>query len=326
MRRRAVLLTLVLLAVPAFAADDFRPPKDGVLTEKQADGVILVVERAVKRMKDLAKEGESRKGSVSPAEAMALYGRLNEANEQDLKDAGFGRREYDWASFTVQNVFFALIRERIQLDAMAQAEKECAEKTAAAQKRVDETEARKKSGKKKLTDDEKKQAIESAQADAKAADDETADAQKRVEDAKGALKDADAALAEARKSGDADAVKSAEDARAQVQQAIADAEKSVKEAKDRAALARARAKDPETPQTDDEKKILQDALDQELAQAKQELESAKAIQATLEPETKKMRGELAKTFALFPEANLKIVRARYDKLAQAMGIADATPK
>jgi hypothetical protein len=325
MRRRAILLaTLVLLAVPALAADDFRPPKDGVLTEKQADGVILVVERAVKRMKDLAKE--DHKGSTSLPEAMALYGRLNDANEQDLKDAGLGKREYEWAAATVQPVFFTLIRERIQRDAFDKAEKETADKAAAAQKRVDEAEARKKSGKKKLTDDDRKAAIESAQSDAKAADDETADAQKRVDDAKGALKDADAALAESRKSGDADAVKSAEDARAQVQQSIADAEKSVKEAKDRAALARARAKDPETPQTDDEKKAVQEANDQDLEQAKKELESAKAIQAALEPEVKKSHEELAKTFAIFPEANRKIVRARYDKLAQAMGIADATPK
>jgi hypothetical protein len=327
MRRRAVLATLVLLAVPAFAAEDFRPPKDGVLTEKQADGVVLVIERAVKRLKELSKEGEQRKGEMSVPEAMAIYGRVSQAQEQDLKDAGLGRREYDWASVTVQNVFLALLGERVRSDAIGQGVKETAEKTAAAQKRVDEAEARKKSGKKKWhTDDDRKAAIEAAQGDAKAADDETADAQKRVEDAKGALKDADAALAEARKSGDADAVKAAEDARAQVQQSIADAEKSVKEAKDKAALARARAKDPETPQTDDEKKAVQEANDEELAQAKRELESSKAVAAAFETEVKKMREETAKTFALFPEANLKIVRARYDKLTQAMGIADATPK
>ena len=318
-RRFALALALVLapsslvwLAAPALGdGPKWTEPKDGVVTEKQADAWLDgMTKESLIRAQSIKDVEAAGKRKASTDEILGIMKKSETDVAAAWKTTGLDdKAEGNWIATQLNAAWTALLAERVLTAQFVGPLKDADAAVASAQKAHDDVLAAQKSGRRPMTPDEKTAATEQAKAELKDAETARADATVALTDAKKQLADAEAAL----KAADAD---SREQAQANVQSArdVFNAfQDTALEAARKVDQARRKAQDPDVPQTKEDKDSLaaeladrEKATSDDLAQANKRRDAARAGQA-------QMLAAIAKEGAKIPPKNLEIARARFDQ-------------
>ncbi|HEX8916749.1 MAG TPA: hypothetical protein VF796_30645 [Humisphaera sp.] len=170
-RLARTLAAAALVLLPAAAARaDFEPPKDGAVTEKQVTEYIGAMKDWLGVMKAAGKAVEKNQ-----AAALGVIGAVDARFNQILTQHGFASKdEFQWVGERVWEARGAVMAETAiaqQKAGIADAQKKAAAEMAALRTRVTALEAGVKSGRRVMTDDEKKAAVESAKSEMDSAND-----------------------------------------------------------------------------------------------------------------------------------------------------------
>jgi len=339
MRRFVFVMLIGLVSVRAFAAD-FAPPKDGVYSEKQLTEAIAVSKELVD---SATAAGKAVEGSQSAALIIATMAKTNEKYQASLAKHGLSEAEFDWIKEQMWTAYGVLMQvdlfagEQAQKDFDAQLKKQTAALDAAKKKLAD-VQAAQKSGKKILTDDERKTIVENARSDEQSAGDEAkshADEVKQAQDdAAKADKDAKDAEklaknpppdvgADDREQYVKDRQSDAENAKQAAKEArdrVAEAQKAQKESEAKVASAKARRQNPDVPQTDDEKAETTKQNEEAIASTNAEIDSLNTTIQTLNEahdQAKKMAADAAKNA---PAANVDLLRKHHTEFEAIFGM------
>lgn len=154
--RRWPLLAALAVALPALA-HDWEKPKDGVLTEKQVDAYLDACKKEIKAGHDQLVWLEKHKDNS--AELLAGTRDYDERVKKIHADSGLAEREYEWVGKEVNDIHAIWWVWSVHMKPDLESKlKEANENVAAAQKAKDEVARCKKTGRKPMTDDERKDA------------------------------------------------------------------------------------------------------------------------------------------------------------------------
>jgi hypothetical protein len=294
MHRRALgswSTVLIFVAVASFAlasrADDFSPPKDGKITEKQLTNYIDV---KADQFKALKAAGAAANGTQSSAANLAIGLKLNEKLDAAITAHGMTKDEFNWVDGQASKLLMAAVWQ-YQWDEHGKPDIEKQIKTKetdrdAAKAKVTTYEQAQKDGKRVLTKEQRDSAVQSATSDRdsitqevkdrdndlKSAKDEVAQHQKEADDADKLAKNPPGDVSADDRQGYIDGKKGeaqqARDAAKDSQSKVTDAQKALDEAKGRLTTADGKVKNPETPVTDDEKAQVKDENQKAIDEAK----------------------------------------------------------
>ena len=285
------LSTLGLLCIATVAAlsraDDFTPPRDGKLTEKQVTTFIAITKV---QMDTIRSAGKATAGSQSGAANLAITARASEKVEAAVKDNGMTRGEFDWVSEKVSNLWtVAAVRQQWIDSAKPELEKQITAKEsdiAVAKAKQSLYDQCQKDGKRVMTKEQRDAAIASATGDRdgiagevktdqeaiKPISDEIALHQKDAADAEALAKNPPADVSADDRTGYIDGKKNdaqtAKDAAKEAGERLKEAQKNLEDAKARLAAANAKLEHPEVPATEDEKAAVKVENEQAISDAR----------------------------------------------------------
>jgi hypothetical protein len=273
----------LLLALPLAASvrGDWTPPNDGSVSENEVTGFITVVKQIVQNQKAAAASLQGQSGLAGVAVAQQLDARQKAA----IKEQGMTEDEYNYVGQVVSKAKLASLRDQVKQKTKDDLEKQIADnktKIEDLKKQLATYQAAQASGRRVLSDDDRKSAVESATNDRNAANDEIKGHTDEVKAAKDAVSKAEADQAAAEKElhhppkfDNADdknafmqdkqnAIQAAKDARKEAEGNLADAEKALNESRAKADAAEARINNPDLPVTDDDKAAAKQENDEKI--------------------------------------------------------------
>jgi hypothetical protein len=332
-----VLAAAALVSVPAAARadDDFKPPTDGLVTERQMTGWIAVTKDLVKM---LEQEGKLVEGSKTPVGTIAAAGRMDARRKKALADQGLTDREFDWIAREVSGLYFIVEAdvawEKSEVPAIQAKEKQVEQDIADAKARAAAAEAALKDGKRILAPEAReaevaraKENAASADEDAKGRTDEAdaaakeakedeqkaSEAEKAAKSPEGDDDDAKKAFADGKKAEAADARDAAKEARGRE----AEARKAAADARARGDLWRKHAETPEIPVEDDAKEQAKSENEAAIREAKERIPALEEQLAYTREAEKSGNNGLDGERAKHPKANYDLVMKHRREIREA---------
>jgi chromosome segregation ATPase len=271
-----VAVLLAALAAPCARADEkpWEPPKDGVLTPKQADRYIEMVEKVADRRVAYTEAGKKREPTMDDLHRMEAEVAAIE------KSSGLVPEEREWVGKQFLDITVLDMQKKDFDEQVAPRRAEVDARCAAAEKELATVVAARKAGRRILNAEEREAAKGSAEAELEGAKAALADAESRAKETPGPESD----------------------------QAVKDAQVAL-------AAAKRYAADPDLPRSEDEKTALASELAQREEAARTELDEAKKEREEVRRQLAERDADWAKRFAGYAPKTIELVRpreARYD--------------
>jgi hypothetical protein len=339
-RRGFFVLVLVWFLAPASLAGAWQPPKDNVLTDAQVAAYLQILKSA---LDDARSAGATIDKTQSPAAAVALIQRNNVKFKANLAGHNMSEEEYHWVADRITDAWGATLMTKAISDAtggIAEQRKKSQEQIDGLKAKITEYQKAQAAGRRVMTKDECRSAIDSAKGDQQSALDEAKqhddEIKQATEDASKADSDAKAADALARnpppdvgvddrqgyidgKKADAQA---ARDAAKEARGKLAEAKKAREESLDKADAAKKKMANPDLPATDEEKAQVRKENEDTIASLNTELSGAQqnlaAVDKAVADFNKSMQDQQAKN--PIPPQNVALFKKHEAEFDAAWGV------
>jgi hypothetical protein len=336
MRHIALFVILLSVASHASVADEFKPPEDGVFTEKQFLNYVAVTSEWLATSQAA---GKAMEGSQSSAGALAVLAKTDEKLRASLEKHGLSEDEYSWIAGKAWEAFGVATMQdtfgKQANDNLAEQMKETDKELARLQARLDQYEAAQKAGRKVMTTEERQAVIDAAKAETTAA---AAEIKEHVDEAnqattEAAQKEREASEAENLAKNPPPDISSddregyitdrkheaqaARDAAKEARDRAAQANKTIQAIKTRVAAAEKVANNPDEPTSDDEAAQTKTQNEQAIQSTRQEIAAAKQTASLLKESQKQTQLQLDEIKSKSPARNVEIVkahRAEFEKI------------
>ncbi len=330
-----VAIGLCMFATPALA--EWTEPKDGVMTDKQVAGYVAVMKEWIADMKAADKAVQGQSGLA----AAAVLIRTSEKYQKSIASQGMTEPEFEWVRERVFEAWGGVMRQDMldkMKDELGKQVKTNQDKILETKQKVALHQKAQKEGRRVMTPDERKSAVDSATEEQKSALDEAKQHADEVKAAEAEVaktdteqKAAEAALKNPPKFDDADArtafieekknaIQAAKDARKEAQDKIAEARKAEAESRAKALASAARIKDPDLPITDEDKAQVKQQNEEAIKQLTEEINNTEAgnklLQETIVQQSKAFGDESTKV----PPQNLTLFKKHQKEFEELLGI------
>lgn len=314
----AVAVLLAGLSAGAARADDWSPPQDGALNEKQVSAFIAV-EKARRPMVDALADVVEAKGADASATADEYPAKVAGLLQQN----GLSQKEYEWIQQQlgqVWSIFYTQAVQRQALGGVEQQVKDADRNAAEERKKLATYQEAQKTGNRVLSAQDRASIVEQAKNDQKSAEDDAKsagdEAAQHEQDAKAADELAKKPPADVSADDKASYIDGKKKEASDARDAAKEARDREKQAKDKATTAAAKAAHPEVPLTADEKDEAKQEAESAVTEAKSAIEQDDRDKAQYQRMLSQSAASMGEELKKLPKANVDLASKHREELKE----------